>query len=575
MRSSFPFFPVFPPFKLTAKWIFILLSGLIAIWMLWVSKDYGITWDEWEHAMNGSFSLRYLLGDAKDLSFLNHVIAQHFCEPIYLSTGVVYGLLHGSVLDFARHGLMEGQNLQDFFALAHHFTAAVGFLAILFTGLLAKELGNWKTGILALSLIFLSPRFLGNCMNNPKDIPLAGMYVCSFYFMIRWIKTLPHPPLRLSAILTFSITAGIWARSGALILIPYLFFFSFAYGLYKQWTEKIPADWMQIAGWTSVVAVLGYAGGSILWPYAQQNPLINPLKSLLAFSHFTLWDNAFLFEGNFIKPSELPWYYLPKWILISSPLFFVSGLCFLMFFVRRLIKTFSVFFLSMTFVGALFPLLAVILRRSIVYDSWRHVLFIYPLWIVLISLALQTAWAMAVRSRTRILFAIFFLIQVAEPAIWIVKNHPNEYVYFNDLVGGLRGALSQYETDYWGSALRNAAEWLAAYHSRNAPGQRLLVRADGSVMSSYPFLYKQFGEAYRQFGYPESFLKKNPAFSIVYAPLFLPQIAFNQPWDYALVLPRGWPSLEIKTHWPPPGTIYEVKTDGVTLCAVVKNPLKK
>ena len=389
-----------------------------------------------------------------------------------MATGFVYGLLHGSVLDFARQGLTQASNFEGFFAAAHLFNAFAGFLAILFTGLLARELGNWKTGMLALVLIFLSPRFLGNCMNDPKDIPLAAVHVFFFYFMIRWIKTLPRPPLRLSAALALGIAAGIWVRAGALILIPYLFFFSSAYVFYKQWAGKVPADWTGLAWRASLIAALGYAGGSLLWPYAQQNPLINPFKTLFIFSNYTLWDNPILFEGNILKASALPWHYLPKWILISSPLFFLSGLCFLVFFLRRLVRTHDVFFLSMTAVGALSPLLAIILHRSIVYDSWRHVLFIYPLWIVLISLTFQAAWAMAVRSRSQVLFGIFFLVQAAEPAFWMIQNHPNEYVYFNPLVGGLSGAFKQYETDYWGNSLRKGAEWLAKYHRFNFPGKR-------------------------------------------------------------------------------------------------------
>jgi len=42
------------------------------------------------------------------------------------------------------------------------------------------------------------------------------------------------------------------------------------------------------------------------------------------------------------------------------------------------------------------------------------------------------------------------------------KLHPYEYVYFNELVGGLPGAGRNFETDYWGTSYKEAALWLLA-----------------------------------------------------------------------------------------------------------------
>lgn len=557
--------------KISAKKVFFLLSILIAVTMLKISQDYGITWDEWEHTQNGTHTLRYLMGASPSFDFLRLDIAKLFCDPIYLVTGLFFGLSQGSVSNFAREGLTLGSNLSGYYAVAHFLMALVGFLGILFTGLLAKEIGGWRTGIWALVLMALSPRFLGSCMNNPKDIPFATMYVFTFYFMLRWIRALPSPPLKLSLGLALGFAASIWTRAGGFILILYLYFFSFAYGLYRQWKEKISPGWNRIALYTFLVSLLGYAGGSVLWPYAHLNPLIHPLKALFTFTNFNIWNNTLLFEGSYIKASDLPWYYLPKWILISSPLFFISGCCLFPLFLRRIFRTHPPLILSMILWGALFPLAAIIVRRSIVYDSWRHVFFIYPLLIIIISLAFQTFWEIASGWKIRLLITFFLLVQMAEPAIWIFKNHPHEYVYFNSLVGGLKGALTQYQTDYWGNSLRSGAEWLANYHLQNAPEKPLTVRADGNIMSSYPFLYKNFRENYTPFNYPKNFLKESPSFFITHAPLYIPEIAFRQNWDYALVLPHKWPVKEISTQWPPAGTLHEIKADGVPLCAVVQN----
>jgi hypothetical protein len=43
------------------------------------------------------------------------------------------------------------------------------------------------------------------------------------------------------------------------------------------------------------------------------------------------------------------------------------------------------------------------------------------------------------------------------PAIEMVRLHPYQYVYFNHLAGGARGADGRYMLDYWGLALKQAS----------------------------------------------------------------------------------------------------------------------
>jgi hypothetical protein len=36
--------------------------------------------------------------------------------------------------------------------------------------------------------------------------------------------------------------------------------------------------------------------------------------------------------------------------------------------------------------------------------------------------------------------------------------HPYEYIFANNLIGGVRGAYGRYESDYWGSSFKEAAQ---------------------------------------------------------------------------------------------------------------------
>jgi len=68
----------------------------------------------------------------------------------------------------------------------------------------------------------------------------------------------------------------------------------------------------------------------------------------------------------------------------------------------------------------------------------------------------------------------------------MIKLHPYQYIYYNELVGGLKGAYGQYETDYWGKAYKEATEWF----NKNINDQKKLytIKLEGnSISSTYYF----------------------------------------------------------------------------------------
>jgi 6-pyruvoyl-tetrahydropterin synthase len=197
----------------------------------------------------------------------------------------------------------------------------------------------------------------------------------------------------------------------------------------------------------------------------------------------------------------------------------------------------------------LFPPIYAALKHSILYDSWRHFLFIYPPMVVLAAIAWDSLWDRLHAKRARILLGAFLVITLLEPTIWMMRFHPHAYTYFNPLVGGLKGAYGRYETDYWGNSLRLASEWLSQYYKREGIQRPIAVRADGELISSGFYLVRDLGDAY------------------------VPSPRNDPNWDFWLSLSRGVTPQDLQNgSWPPPGTVHEVKADGITLCAVVRNP---
>jgi tetratricopeptide (TPR) repeat protein len=133
---------------------------------------------------------------------------------------------------------------------------------------------------------------------------------------------------------------------------------------------------------------------------------------------------------------------------------------------------------------------------------------------------------------------------------FIAENNPVQAMYFSPLIGGEKGAFKNYEMDYWGYSLRPAIEWLDHTDSIHVPGKKLRVR-----------MY--YGEQLKLTYYVEK--SKNLAYALC--------LENSTDWDYELMLPcEAKRDPQILFTWPPAGTVYEVKADGVPLCAVVKNP---
>src|SRR5262249_12949287 len=76
--------------------------------------------------------------------------------------------------------------------------------------------------------------------------------------------------------------------------------------------------------WTALLRVLlpvlllAYAVMLLFWPWGQTDPIENPLRALLFFSHQD-FPFSTLFAGRFVPASNLPWTYLPIYIALALP----------------------------------------------------------------------------------------------------------------------------------------------------------------------------------------------------------------------------------------------------------------
>ena len=134
-------------------------------------------------------------------------------------------------------------------------------------------------------------------------------------------------------------------------------------------------------------------------------------------------------------------------------------LCFVLSAGRAVVKRdektlFLVFFI-------LFPVFYVILRKSVLYDGWRHLYFIYPMMVVVSCRVLTglISWGKT-RPMGSLWAALIISVLSWDAARFMVSAHPLQAVYFNPIIGGMKGAFNRYNGDYWGIGLKEGAKWL-------------------------------------------------------------------------------------------------------------------
>lgn len=521
---------------------FWICCGVLFLGMLWMVPHYGSSGDEIFQYLYGKMVFDYYTTFGHNRDALESEMTTQYMLRNY-----------GGLFDGLAEALSRLIKPHDVFKLRHYLNILFAFPAFVFGGLIAKEItGRWRAAVLGLFVLLLTPRFWGECFNNPKDIPFAMTMLFFTWALIRWLQRIDVPGWRYSWPLALSVMLGISTRPGGILFIMYFLFFALLF-LLKRQQKKL---WKITCWHILIVCAVGYLGGCLFWPYALENPVLHPYKSLKLMAKYPAWSHL-LFEGKFEYIPLLPRYYGIKMLLITLPLFVISGfaLTIIAWFRSRNNSPLRTYLPVLLFM-VLFPFLFMLIRGSFLYDGVRHLLFIIALISVAAAIGIDQFFVL-MDSRKLILhsFLVSITILAFLPLRFMVRNHPYEYTYFNEFIGGLAGAFSYYETDYYMHSVKKAYEWLVENQSiqlKNAPDSTTLTTDCGAQI-----LY--------------NYSKANPApFRIIYEGFSTQN---QSDWDYGIFISRFMDGPALRSgYWPGNGkVIYEVKADGVPLCIVLKN----
>lgn len=519
--------------------LLVVLAAFVLLPRL--SFDYGISWDAKRHNIYGYDMLKYFETDGKDKAALSETSTMQEFRYYGEHFNVISAWLN-------THVKLWGE-----FETRHFLNALYGFLAMLFAALAAKEIGSWRSGLVAFVLIFFSPVFFGHSMNNPTDIPFAAGCAMALYFLIKVLKNLPSPKFTYLLWCGAGIGMAIGSRIGGIVFYAYTGLFMAIHLLWYARKNSFAAATKLLFPYFitgTTIVVIAHLVGISLWPFGQEAVLSNwyvALKKSTSAEFFTY--NHELFEGARMYMANVPWYYLPKFIIINAPLSVLAGFVLLIVFVFAWKKNFTStypYILAVLFIF-IFPIVYAEVQSMYYYNGWRHYMFTYPPMIILTALGWESLFRLGNNKMVQGAITFVLLGLVSLPATWMVKNHPNEVVYFNELVGGTKGAYGEYELDYYSNSCREAAEWIAHQH----PTGKLVVAINNEPLT---------GAYYAQ--------KINPDIEFQWVREYEEGKPF---WDYAIYTSRTYSKNELLNGgYPPKGTVYEIKADGAPICVVVK-----
>ncbi|HEX4340788.1 MAG TPA: hypothetical protein VH062_32995 [Polyangiaceae bacterium] len=433
-------------------------------------RQYGIAWDEQGETVYGALLIKYYASHFQDHSAFEFVNFRFYGGGFELPAALL-----GRISPFGEY------------ETRHLTSALLGLTGLVATSRLARALGGERAGALAAVLLALNPVFYGHMFINARDVPFATGMVCCLLLTVRALDELPALRARTAALFGLTLGLTMSVRVGGVLAL--LFFVApVAVWLAVRVRSGVPRavvarDAMRSAGTLLPALVLAYAVMAVFWPWAVQAPL-NPLRALVMFSRFP-FDGLELFEGKLVAARALPASYLPMLLVVKQPVLLLAGVaCAVGFGIVALRRTADapggrepLKLIAVAFAAA-FPILYFVVARPVLYNGMRHFLFVLPPMTVLAALGLDRALN-AVRSRgLRGALAAAITLAGGAQLRALVALHPDQYVYFNALVGGARGAQGRYPLDYWGTSLAQATHRLV---------DELVLRDDAPKPGSPPY----------------------------------------------------------------------------------------
>ena len=516
----------------------ILATAVFLGVMFLTLEDYGISWDEPIHFLRGQSYLHYFLTgktrydeavEPKSHYENNSLGAEFFLvreghPPINDVFSAVFNQVFHQKLKLL--GDIEAYHLFNISAASF-----LVFIVVIF----AYETYGLFAAVIAFLVVSLYPLFFSEAHFNVKDPAETAFFAATIWTFWKSVQKGSPKWLFLTAVF-FGLALGTKFNVLflPLIIVPYYFFIRPLKKISKRY----------ILGLT-VSPLIVLAIFFLSWPLLWQETIPNLLKVI---SYYKQLGTGHNYEPSFLLLGGLnlfPTY----WIIVTTPV------AVLMLTIIGMLGTFiskrrdGVGMLWLLWL--LIPIVRVTVPGMSIYGGVRQIMEFLPAMALLAGLG---ASYLIQKLKLTIYKYLFILITFILLLIPIVKYHPHENVYFNFLVGGLKGAKEK-NIPYWGNSYGNAYKPAIDWLNENAPINSRLALIQGTSLNI-----------------PQIMLRKDITFGnhfwsgIERKGEYLLELTHNDPVRY---YPYAWDYVE-KFLDP----VYEVKVDGVAIAKLWKNDLE-
>lgn len=433
--------------------IFAVLAAIVFL----TFRDYGISWDEELHVPYGQKLLAYYTSGFQDRSAFSFINLYQY--------GGFFDLLSASVSAISPFGAYE----------TRHLVGGLFLLAGLFGAWrLAHLLAGARAGLIAVACLATTPVLYGHSFINPKDAPLAWLGVWVAYFTCRALGE-ERASGRTIVGLGFSLGLALGTRVIAFAFVAQIAAVVAAMapaGFDAKLARRDNArTFLRTIRPFAVAMPLAFVVMALTWPWSVQSPL--NVVSLFSGSANQYWHPWMLWAGELINAADLPRGYLVVLMAVQLPEYILLGTAIVAFYGAMQVRnwtrssfgeprTLQYLYVALT---VIVPLLAFALWRPSTYNGTRHFLFLVPQLVILAAIGLDRTISMLQRRRQTfaIAFAVVLAAAMVRETLAMARIHPYQYISFNTLTGGLKGAYGRFELDYWGVSYAEATRGLARF----------------------------------------------------------------------------------------------------------------
>jgi hypothetical protein len=513
--------------QIDGRTVCLAMLMLIGIIGAFIYGDYGISWDESNHlemlewhrkAITEGHRWSNIPIDSEYYGiFFNLISAAPYLIYQWVQTGA-------SLAQIITDGMKSGQLYQ----VKHLSTFLFSLIAYASVSLFVKDLRGWKFAWLGIVLLALCPRFWGHSFFNPKDIPFAALFAATCWVGSRFTsRALGEVGARnnLSGKIVSAMAFGGFAgmltsvRVGGFVVVGY---------------APIALVIMLILSrrsWSlSRIIELSFLCCVVLLSWMSVSVLLNPVSwsspaqwfiEAVTYHANHKWDGYVLAFGKYWFGQDAPLYYLPAWFGITTPVltleFAIIGWILSLVRLMKSNRRQQSIFIWLSLMALGLPVIAV-LKSSTVYDAVRQFLFVLP--VIAVFSAIGFAWLgeKLPKGNWRTGFVTVVTLYYFAVMVDMVRLHPYEYVYFNNIVRA-EGMDEKFDLDYWALSSREAMEWIESqpgshkniYH--NTPIHTVESYANWDTKLVYHTVKKRFKEGYNSLYFlcnPRNALKKAP-----------------------------------------------------------------